>query len=378
MNPSPLLPESTAEPECGPLIARARLWLSGYEARHQKARIALGISDATALQYRRIHASIEASCVTSNETPGAYASRLTSPRSFIHYRSSYYWVAWQRIPELIARLTARGRPNQLPVRASPSDPDDLIDAKAALAKLLANLASFEGRRGTPRLAPPRRTRIVGLPTDWREILLDALPESHRFAFLACALSGCRPKELAKGIRILRKIRTDLTLVHRFEICGAKLTATAGQPLRRLERPADGSNLSGRFDLLLLKRLESGSEGGICLRHSPGPLNGAIARAAARLWPTHARLSLYALRYQFADELRAQGADLPTLARALGHTSERSHIAYTRRRPRSGRVPERHDKIIASATRPVRGYELELRDLARMQRERTAGRSRCDH
>jgi hypothetical protein len=95
------------------------------------------------------------------------------------------------------------------------------------------------------------------------------------------------------------------------------------------------------------------------------LNRAVKRTAAKLWPEAPSVSLYSLRYQFADEMRRAGADRQLLAAAMGHTSDKSQRAYTRARRAPGIGAPDTPGLGAVASRPVRGRTLEaLERLAR--------------
>ena len=102
--------------------------------------------------------------------------------------------------------------------------DEQIEHVQALIEL--RRAGLGGPRA-PRNS--KRRALSGLPADWR-VQLCTRGRAGRYgaAMLVAALTGCRPSELKKGIKVwlARDATTGQTHVH-LEMVGAKVNASKG-------------------------------------------------------------------------------------------------------------------------------------------------------
>ncbi len=166
----------------------------------------------------------------------------------------------------------------------------------------------------------KRQDFRGLPSDWKEQLLSRLPK-YRLIYLAAAVTGCRPGELLKGVRV---VVADRQLVCYIE--GAKVTKFKGQAFREM-RFHFGNPL---VDALRDEALHHGADLMIKLATANGArlFSNAMASAGARLWPSRkTRVTPYMLRHQLAGDLKAAGRDVEQIAQILGHAVTDTQTIY---------------------------------------------------
>jgi integrase len=161
---------------------------------------------------------------------------------------------------------------------------------------------------------PRRSKrgdLRGLPEDWRERIVVRMP-NYRLAVLAQAVTGCRPDELAAGVRL--EIQGGNLVA---TITGSKVTAKTGQPWRRLFWPADSESLLVRA---LAAEVMAGAS--IAKIDDAKAYSGAMRSAGAREWPRRkTTVTPYCLRHSAASDMKASGLDKGAISQALGHCSD---------------------------------------------------------
>lgn len=163
----------------------------------------------------------------------------------------------------------------------------------------------------------KRQDMRGLPTEWQGRVLRRCPTYHH-ALLVNAVTGCRPAELARGIRL--SIEEHFLIA---DIEGVKVTAYSGQPWRRLAWPIDSESPLVRE---LTKEVLNG------LREvrieCPKRYSGAVSAAARREWPTRKKsITPYCFRHQVASNMKAAGVDGAVISMALGHCADRTRSRY---------------------------------------------------
>jgi integrase len=189
----------------------------------------------------------------------------------------------------------------------------------------------------------KRKDLRGLPDDWRQQILDLMP-NYRLPILTLAITGCRPAELVKGV--------EWTLVNdklHAVIHGAKVTKYAGQTIRELIYPVEPGMSMALADIL---RENNGS-----LRvtvKSAGSITWAIRSVGKRAFPKFKKaITAYCFRHQVAADEKAnsQGSEDPkaamlTLSALLGHAVDRTRGYYGhQKQARSGGVSP--EKVVAS-------------------------------
>jgi hypothetical protein len=181
----------------------------------------------------------------------------------------------------------------------------------------ASLKSVGGKK------TPRRTKgrsLKGLPENWRELVAEQMPERRRKEWLVQCMTGIRPAELAKGVRV--KFEAGKVM---FLILGAKVReGLSGQDKRILEFD-DTSSLAR----MLAEALE----------HKPCTV-GADTQAESyrksaeyygrKAFPNRKgelAISAYTARHAFKTQLKAAGKTQQDIAMAMGHRSTKSASYY---------------------------------------------------
>lgn len=193
----------------------------------------------------------------------------------------------------------------------------------------------------PRRRQSKRRAIRGLPDDWREQLCLRMGRSkYRDAVLVMALSGCRPAELVKGVRVTLVDEQHL----RIDMQGAKVTQLNGQPHRMLI--LDGTTPTFLQQLLLGLLQEQG--GSLYAEiDSAKNLTKAITRYAQWLWPKHRHdITAYCFRHGFSSDQKGRLSPAE-LAACLGHRSTRTQKRYGQRQQSKGRHSADILKVAAS-------------------------------
>lgn len=221
-------------------------------------------------------------------------------------------------------------------------------AARALARNYAAQLMTEERYCPPqkkqKKSKAKRSSLAGLPSNWRDLLLDAIPSKHKLHCALLVLSGARPEELGKPIELRALPDSRLEIL----IKGAKVSDNtgAGQAWRRLILRG------GLAEQLRQAVLRKGGEITVPPKQGLG-LQKAIAAAAQRLG--FQGVSAYSLRHAFAADLKAQKADPDSISLALGHVSRASKSRYgSARNGRTGRAI----LLTVEADRALRG---EVRD-----------------
>ncbi|WP_394234478.1 hypothetical protein [Pseudomonas anguilliseptica] len=192
----------------------------------------------------------------------------------------------------------------------------------------------------------KRASLCGLPADWRVLLLARLKPTDRLPAAVLILTGCRPAELRKGVRV-RRVGASLE----FTIQGAKVSdlTGAGQPERILLINAKAI-LGEEINELLLKKISL--EGGEMVIQDNGQnraFEKRLSRAAKRAGLSG--ISAYSLRHQFSADLKGE-AEPDQVSLALGQVSRRSRKRYghaKQRRSGAGGL-----LVSVQATRELRG------------------------
>ena len=171
---------------------------------------------------------------------------------------------------------------------------------------------------------------------WQEqVMAASTPAQRPFVALMWA-TGCRPAEIERGVTV-RRVDGGIEI----EIPGAKVTATNGQPRRKIlidaRSPAGlhlGVALGARQEIEMSRKAKRIGNDFADIRRRTGL----------------AAVSAYSFRHQVSADLKAAGVDKNAIAQVLGHASERTQGRYGR--PSKGRAG---GGIILDAigSRPVR-------------------------
>lgn len=178
----------------------------------------------------------------------------------------------------------------------------------------------------------KRKTLRGLPDDWREQIyyyLFGQKDKYAEPALLVALSGCRPGELVKGVRVSRN-DPHIDIV----IQGSKQSKInqSGQETRTLSYPANSPQG------LILKKLILDDEYDDATIKIPkaDSFQKAYKKAAIAVFGKKGqRISPYSARHQFSADLKAAGHGAEDIAKGMGHQSCRSQWAYGREQQAKG-------------------------------------------
>jgi integrase len=323
------------------LIKRARALVAGVNA---------SVSEATQRQYSTAFARME----NQSTTPEKLAN---TSRSFYYYRAA--WInhfsiaissilnsadkeqkagnktGWQeeikKLTPLITELE-RYRP----------DPE-----KENLAKGLVGQWSVEAERrksaGKKIQSHSKKSRLRGLPQNWRELMFNGLGKTSKYRDVVGVLSatGARPAEFETGIAVTLEGEDSL----RFRITGAKTSGGKyGQAERAFTVKADRPELE---HLLFSVQTSSGT---LLVKSKAGALSDRIRQLSAKVFPLlRSDVSAYVFRHQTSADLKASGLSDVDVSAALGHSVDDTKGSYGA--AQSARAPGGVSAV--TATRPVR-------------------------
>lgn len=210
----------------------------------------------------------------------------------------------------------------------------------------------------------KKGRIGWLPKDWETRLLENARhnEANHGAGYATGIAvlwatGCRPSELAKGVKIRRNGNT-----WEFTIEGTKTGTTGGvagaakrgSALRVVKVKANGQAWSS----CLLDAWVKGGGGWLTVKTaSADTIATQIRRVARREWgdlPASRLPSPYSFRHSMGRDLKTQGEAPEVIARVLGHASCQSQKRYGKWRKGGGSKSPRKGIEAISSTAPRGG------------------------
>ena len=184
------------------------------------------------------------------------------------------------------------------------------------------------RPGRPTKAEqPKRSKRFGvreMPDGWMDSLWQqavVLESRHLDALAVTLATGCRPAEIVHGV-VLRRVDGGLEVM----IAGAKVSASAGQPWRKL---TIGDGGDGPVAHLLGLADADGGDAVVRLLATPAAFSMAVTHLGERLG-LERRISPYDIRHRRAADARLAFAhDLQRVAAWLGHSGEETVRYYGR-------------------------------------------------
>jgi integrase len=206
----------------------------------------------------------------------------------------------------------------------------------------------------------KRKDMRGLPDGWRERIVERLPK-YRHAALTQAVTGCRPDELVKGVKLSI---VDGQLVA--EIQGSKVTEKSGQAWRRLVWPVDSESA---LVTMLVVEVQNGLS--IAKIEDAKAYSGAVRAAGNREWPGRRKsVTPYCFRHAAASDMKAAGIDDASISQALGHCADVARSCYgqwQQGRAHGGVSPkivqaQRQVRITKSASTATRALGQETKSL----------------
>lgn len=204
---------------------------------------------------------------------------------------------------------------------------------AVLEEVIGILNIIDGHKGLCPLEntvrrKSKRSDLKYLPSNWRDQLHMQLEGSkYELAYLVEAVSGCRPGELEKGVKVICSKENDLLTIRIDN--GVKVTDQKGQPWREITYRAD-QNLLVRTLFDICKNVVSGTERTETIVYVEKTTNwrAALSSAGQKLWPKlRFRVCPYHLRNAAASDWKRAGLHEEEISAALGHCVNKTSSNY---------------------------------------------------
>ena len=156
-------------------------------------------------------------------------------------------------------------------------------------------------------------------SDWRAKLFAQITPKHQHAAALCALTGARPSEIARGIRVeLINDSDGQRLI--ITIAGSKLTTNSGQPERTIRVKLDTKEAR--------HLAQYAAHNPLYVVTHPANLCAAFIKAGRAAFPLlRETVTPYVLRHALASDLKAAGVSPDAIAQVLGHQASESQQAY---------------------------------------------------
>ncbi len=218
--------------------------------------------------------------------------------------------------------------SQLPHAHPARWPELLIIFDELRRHMLALVAlQQQGMANTRRKRKSKRQALKGLPPDWRVKLCErGARGKYALPLLVAALSGARPSELAKGIKVGITVE-GVEATTRLSLCieGAKVKEGQGLPHRRVSyQLEEGDPLV--VALVQMLNDKPAPENTVSIEH-PGNFSKEIQRLARALWPARKdTVTAYCFRHQWSADIKATG-NFDAASRGLGHRSAKTRRSY---------------------------------------------------
>ncbi|NWC10745.1 hypothetical protein HX776_18245 [Pseudomonas agarici] len=180
---------------------------------------------------------------------------------------------------------------------------------------------------TTRRRRSKRQDLHRLPSNWRDLMADKTEHGkYKIPYLVSAISGCRPGELEKGIKVTF---SDGDLLIRID-SGIKVSENKGQPWREIRyslKDHDHPLIRSLIETLQRKhQAKSGSD--VISIEKQTNFRSAMAEAGKKLWPNGPRVTPYCLRHAFASDLkREQRLSQDDVSAAIGHCVNKTASYY---------------------------------------------------
>lgn len=305
-------------------------------------------SDSTLAQYKAAFARMERQGLTPEKIAG-------TARSYYFYRAALVHDAASKIRETLTvtdRAVKQGRLDEweqgvhrlekLSRELDRYKPDP--NGKHLEQRTISHWAVEAEKRelaGQTIHSNTKRTRLRGLPDDWRDqMFANAKTSKYRDAIAVLAATGARPAELEKGITVSLTNENTLT----FTIIGVKThTGKYGQEIRKLDIAAN--SVVTRH---LVARVRE--HGQLRIEANAGSLSDYARHLGKKTFPSLKKaVSAYCFRHQFAADLKAEGMESADVSAALGHCVDETQGYYAS--ARSARGSSGVQKVVG--TREVR-------------------------
>ncbi|MGC7041097.1 hypothetical protein ACP0I1_12095 [Pseudomonas aeruginosa] len=173
----------------------------------------------------------------------------------------------------------------------------------------------------------KRSDLKYLPSNWRDLLLRQLEGSkYELAYLAEAVSGCRPGELEKGVKVIFSEDSRLLTIRIDN--GVKVTDHKGQPWREITYRVDQSLPLVRALYEACRKIAPDAIEAVVDIEKTTNWRAALSSAGQKLWPRlKFRVCPYHLRNAAASDWKRAGLSEEEISAALGHCVNKTSSTY---------------------------------------------------
>ncbi|AMA40304.1 TPA: hypothetical protein NJJ38_006308 [Pseudomonas aeruginosa] len=174
----------------------------------------------------------------------------------------------------------------------------------------------------------KRSDLKYLPADWRDQLHKQLVGSkYELAYLVEAVSGCRPGELEKGVKVVFSKESGLLTVRVDN--GVKVTEQKGQPWREITYRVDQSPLvKALYEACRKVATDTQTTETVVEIEKSTNWRAALSSAGQKLWPRlKFRVCPYHLRNAAASDWKRAGLSEEDVSAALGHCVSKTSSNY---------------------------------------------------
>lgn len=173
----------------------------------------------------------------------------------------------------------------------------------------------------------KRQDLHKLPSNWRDLMADETEHGkYHIPYLVSAISGCRPGELEKGVKVTF---SGAALLIRID-SGIKVTENKGQPWREIQYSLHDHNhpLVRRLVESLKSHYQAASGDAVIAIEKQTNFRSAMVAAGKKLWPKGPRVTPYCLRHAFGSDLkRSRHITQDEISAAMGHCVNKTASYY---------------------------------------------------
>ncbi|MDG9886626.1 hypothetical protein N7650_27765 [Pseudomonas sp. GD04058] len=226
---------------------------------------------------------------------------------------------------------------------------------AVIEEVVEILSIVDGHKGQCPLEntvrrKSKRSDLKNLSSDWRNQLHKQFEGSkYELAYLVEAVSGCRPGELEKGVKVICSKENELLTVRIDN--GIKVTDQKGQPWREITYRIDQSPLV-RALFEVCQNIGSDTERIETFVQVEKTSNwrASLSSAGQKLWPRlKFRICPYHLRNAAASDWKRHGLTDEDISAALGHCVNKTSSSYGQFQVGQGSEGLRPCKVTAART-----------------------------
>lgn len=227
---------------------------------------------------------------------------------------------------------------------------EVINGTLKILNTIVNNTDAEPLESTRRRRSKRQD-LHKLPPNWRDQMAEqAESGKYKIPYLVSAISGCRPGELEKGVKVIFS-SDELTI--RID-SGIKVTESKGQPWREMRYALGDRNhpLVRRLIDALQTEHQAVSGSTVVFIEKQTNFRAAMCSMGKKLWPNGPRVTPYCLRHAFGSDLkRAAHLSQDDVSAAMGHCVNKTASYYGQFKIGKSRGPDLSPSSVLSA-RPI--------------------------